>query len=273
MAKKQHSLKQSTVIGLLGGVAILGGMILLAPENIGAFLNGPGLLVVLGGTLAATLVCRPAADVRRVLRSIPELMSDERPIDNHDIDQLLSVAECYRYGNIRAAEQELALIKDPFLSSGIQLVLDGAPPHDISKVLQWHIDGTRTRERSDAQILRTMATFAPAFGMLGTLFGLVHMLHGLGESGLGQIGSAMGFAMITTLYGIVAANLFLKPLAIKKERRIEQQLIKMAISHEGILLLYNRQHPVIIKETLDAFLTHQQHQAGPMGKPALLEAS
>jgi chemotaxis protein MotA len=159
------------------------------------------------------------------------------------------------------------------LRSGIQLVIDRGPLQDLTKVLQWRIAGLRAREQSDAQILRTMATLAPAFGLLGTLFGLVHMLSGLGHSGLPEIGAAMAFAMAATLYGILAANLVLKPLSIKMERRTQQRLASMNMLQEGILLLYDRQHPILIRETLDAYLSHQEGASYQVTKLAWVNAA
>jgi chemotaxis protein MotA len=104
-----------------------------------------------------------------------------------------------------------------------------------------------------------MAVFAPAFGMLGTLFGLVHMLAGLGNSGLGEIGGTMAFAMITTVYGIIFSNLFFKPLAIKMERRINFQVSQLNVLMEGVSQVYQRRHPTQIYETLEAY--YGQHHA------------
>ncbi len=273
MGNKLRFLKQSTVIGLLAGGIILFGMILIAPEHMSAFINIPGLIVVFGGTLAATLVCKPLAEVRRVLRNLPDLLNDDKCACDDEVNQLLKVADHYRHGRIRNAEFELSTVTDSFLRTGIQLVLDRSPLEEITKVLNWHIEGTRAQELIEANILRTMATFAPAFGMLGTLFGLVHMLHGLGNNGIAEIGSTMGFAMITTLYGIVAANLFLKPLALKKEQRIQQQVVLMNVLMEGVTQLYARQHPVLIKETLDVLLTHRLNNNHNTNKPRLLKAA
>ncbi|MDP1707952.1 MAG: MotA/TolQ/ExbB proton channel family protein [Gammaproteobacteria bacterium] len=273
MRIKLQEIKKSTVIGLFGGGVLVLGMMLLSPEHIGAFFNIPGLLVVIGGTLAATMVSRPIRDVIRVLRSLPELATDDHPNVEDEIEQLLRVAERYRHGNIRAAEKELAYISNPFLRSGIQLVIDRDPLQNLTKVLQWRITGLRVREQADAQILRTMATLAPAFGMLGTLFGLVHMLSGLGHSGLEEIGATMAFAMAATLYGLLAANLVLKPLAIKMERRTQQRLVAMHMLQEGILLLYDRQHPVLIREALDAYHSHHEDASYQLTKLALVNAA
>ena len=94
--------------------------------------------------------------------------------------------------------------------------------------------------------------------MLGTLFGLVHMLSGIGESGLNEIGGTMAFAMLTTVYGIVAANLVFKPLAIKLERLTSQHLMEMTALMEGILQVNEKRHPTLIRETLESYYAHFQ---------------
>ena len=266
------AIRQSTVIGLTGGLLLLMGMMVMSPEHIGIFFNLPGLLMVVGGTLAATIVSRPIRDVQGVVRIIPELLHDEAAPSGVEVNQLLRFTDAYRMGNLRAAERELNTIEDPFLQAGLRMVVDGCQPQDLSKALHWRMSGLRAREQGQAHILRTMAVLAPAFGMLGTLFGLMQMLSGLGESGLDDIGSSMAFAMITTLYGLVASNLFCKPLAIKLERRTHQRLLHMSMLMEGILLAYEKRHPTLIRDTLDAFELHTNVAPPPSGFLTLVRA-
>ena len=257
MGIRLDTARRSTVIGLAAGGLIVLVMLLLAPSQVGLFLNVPGLLIVVGGTFAATLVSRPFADVVRVLRSLPSLATDEPLSVDPEIGQIQRVAEYYRHGYVRAAEEELQGVGNPFLRAGMQLVIDRGPVQDLIKVLQWRIAGLRAREQADAQIIRTMATLTPAFGMVGTLFGLVHMLSGLGGSGMSEIGASMAFAMSSTLYGILLANLLLKPLAIKMERRTQERVVLLQMLQEGILMLYEKRHPTLIREALEAYLAHQ----------------
>ena len=273
MGIRLDTARRSTVIGLAAGGLIVLVMLLLAPSQVGLFLNVPGLLIVVGGTFAATLVSRPFADVVRVLRSLPDLATDEPLSVDREIDQIQRVAEYYRHGYVRAAEEELQGVGNPFLRAGMQLVIDRGPVQDLIKVLQWRIAGLRAREHADAQIIRTMATLTPAFGMVGTLFGLVHMLSGLGGSGMSEIGASMAFAMSSTLYGILLANLLFKPLAIKMERRTQQRLVLLQMLQEGILMLYEKRHPTLIREALEAYLAHQQDAALDSARPALARAA
>jgi chemotaxis protein MotA len=252
--KRLIDTRQSTLIGLLGGLLVLAASTLLAHQDLPALLNLPGLIMVLGGTLTATLVSRPVRDVLGVFKGLRRMLRDE-PIDvEGEVAHLLNIAHWYRLGNLPAAEQELAQVSNPLLRTGAQLVLDQEPIQDIVKTLQWRITGVRTRELGDANILRTMATFAPAFGMLGTLFGLMQMLGTLGNAGLPQIGASMSFALITTLYGLVLANMVFKPLAMKMERRTQHRVLAMNFVLEGVQLLHQRRHPMIIKEALGMYL-------------------
>ncbi len=244
----------STLIGTVGGLTLIGGLIAFSPESVAAFVNLPGLLVVLGGTLLATLVSRPLSDVYHVLRNLPGMFRSAETKIDREIEALLRVAECRRHSSLRAAEKQVEAIGNEFLRTGLQQVLDRIPRSDLLRLLQWRIAAYRAHQNSEIQIVRTMAAFAPAFGMLGTLFGLVHMLYGLDQAGIAQVGSSMGFAMITTLYGIMAANLFLKPLSIKMEQRANHRLVLLNMLMEGILMVHDSRHPTLIRENLASYL-------------------
>jgi chemotaxis protein MotA len=261
----------STLFGLLGGACVLAATAYIAQQDIMGLLNLPGLLMVLGGTLTATLVSRPLRSMVNVFKSLPKLMHDERIEMNAEIPHLLDIAYWYRVGNINAAEQAIERVSNPLLRTGARLVIDQEPIHDIVKVLQWRIAGVRDQEQSEAHILRIMGTFAPAFGMLGTLFGLMQMLHGLGQDNLSQIGAAMSFALTTTLYGLVLANVIFKPLAMKMERRIQRRIMGMNFILEGVVLLHQRRHPMIIKESLEMYLG--QLQGNPQAAFSLAKAA
>lgn len=258
MKRTLKSLRQSTTMGLCGGLLLILSMILLVPEHIGAFFNIPGLLVVLGGTLAATLVSRPMKEVVRVLRQIPTLLEDHSPNIATEIQQLFDFAELYRLGKLRIAEGQLQAIKHPILFTGLRHIVDGGSRDELIKLIRYRMHTQRQRAESDVNIMRTMAVFAPAFGMMGTLFGLIHMLHGIGSSGISEIGTAMAFAMITTLYGIVAANLILKPLAMKLERRQQQEFAVNHMLGEVLLMVQERRHPTLILDAIKFFWTQPE---------------
>lgn len=263
-------MKESAALGVLSGVGLVTGMVFLSPEHAMAFLNLPGLLLVGGGTLAATLVSRPAAEVLGVVRRLPVLIREGEAGMEEQVSALTRVADCLRRGNVRAAESEVQAMPDSFLRTGLQLLIDRTPKSELVRLMHWRIAGLQARDAEDATILRTMGAFAPAFGMLGTLFGLVHMLYGLGSGALADLGATMGFALVSTLYGIVAANLLFKPLALKLEFRMQRDHLRMNLALEGMLLLYERRHPAFIREALEHLIG--QHHGGPDGLRTLLPA-
>lgn len=266
----------TTIAGMLGGLVILVIAIGLSSHDASAFLNLPGLLLVLGGTIAATLVSYPFHEVVRVFRIFGIVLRNERLYAERDIKELVEVARLQFKGEINRADEKLSRIKNPFLRTGMQMVLDGASNEDILTLLQWRIARMRARERAEAQIYRTMGSFAPAFGMLGTLLGLINMLHAMDAAHFAAIGQNMALALITTLYGILLANMVFKPIALKLERRTEQRVMVMNMMVEGVMLMQQQRSPAFIRETLQSFLAQSEDElrdglssaAGPTGGPA-----
>ena len=255
--------RKSTLLGLLGGIVVLTASALISHQNILALINLPGIIMVLGGTLTATFVSRRVKDVIGALKSIRGLLHDDEMEVEKDVAHLYRMARWYRSDNIMAVEREIEQVSNPLLRTGAQLVLDQEPLPDIIKTLQWRIAGERTKQQGEASILRTMASFAPAFGMLGTLFGLMQMLNTLGTAGLAAIGASMSFALITTLYGLVLANMVFKPLAMKMDRRIQHNITSMNFILEGVVLLHQRRHPMAMKEALTMYMTQLESGQKP----------
>lgn len=250
----------TTLAGMLGGLVIVAGAVFLSSHDATTFLNLPGLLLVLGGTLAATLVSYPFHEIIRVFRIFAIVLRNERLYAERDIQELVEVARLKFKGEIYQADEKLSRIKNPFLRTGMQMVLDGATNEDIMTLLQWRIARMRARERAEAQIFRTMAAFAPAFGMLGTLLGLINMLHAMDAAHFAAIGQNMALALITTLYGILLANMVFKPIALKLERRTEQRVTVMNMMVEGVMLMQQQRSPAFIRETLQSFLAQSEDE-------------
>ena len=237
------------VLAALGAITIA---VLLSVKVGLAGINLPGLLLVLGGTLLASVIGHSPRPVLNLLRRVPTLFREQDEADTGDHRTFLHVADRYRRGDIRGAERAAAGIGDPFLRGGTRLALDPHNGEELGRMLQWRMRQQKEEANKDIRILRTMATFAPAFGMLGTLLGLVALLGGLGQSGLEYIGVAMGFALMSTLYGLLLANLLFRPLALKLEDRSRKQLLRMNFLADAIMMLHERQHPVLIGELMNS---------------------
>ena len=252
-----------TLLSITLAILLISVTLLVSPANLLNLINLPGLLVVLGGTFLAIMLSKPQHEVIELLRDLPSIYKNKvnSLVAASDIKYLMRLAHLNRSGKLRAMEQELIAIQQPLLKKGIQLILDQCSPKEVSLLLSREKVKLLHNDKERARILRLMSSYAPAFGMLGTLLGLIHMLSSLGAVEIGTVGSTMGFALLTTLYGLLAANLIFKPLAIKLERVTalnEEQLNMLA---EGVLMVQEKKHPLIINDVLESYLNLENIQA------------
>ncbi len=245
----------STLVSMGTGLAVLAAAAILTTDNIGWLINFPGLLIVVGGTLAATIGSFPVKEVMSALRIFITALRDERAYAEEDVVEIERVARLWYRQDMRNVEKKLKEIRSPFLRTGIQLVIDQTPPKDIMEILQWRIARIRAKEYGQAQVFRAMGTYAPAFGLVGTLLGLASMLNSMTADGIETMGASLSVALITTFYGIILANLVFKPLALKLERRTERRVAALNMIMEAVSLLRERRSPAFIRETLRSF-TH-----------------
>lgn len=250
----------STVLGMFGGIVMLSAIIAVSAKDLGFYWNVPGIGIVLGGTIAATLISYPLHEVLRVFRVFIIVLQSERYYAKEDMEEIVEVSRQWFKGNLPAIESRLNELKNPFLRMGIQLVIDDTPLDDILDLLQWRMNRLHAKETAEAQVFRTMAMFAPAFGMLGTLIGLINMLFSMAGNDFARIGANLGIALITTFYGIILANLIFKPIAIKLERRTEQRVMLMNMVLEGITLMSKGRSPAYIRETLKSFMARYEDE-------------
>ncbi len=245
----------------LTATLLLASLTLISGTISGMLVNLAGLLFVVGGTLLTAIISQGHEPVTAMLQRIPTLF---RP-SVHDLgtDQalFLRIAELHRRRSVRMVEMAVKGLQDEFLRQGAQMINDRSERKELMRVLQWRIAHAKEGDKRGLRVLQSMLGFAPAFGMLGTLLGLLNLLFGLGESGLSEIGMAMGFAMITTVYGLALANLVIKPLLIKMEQQSRERLAWLLVKYEALLMLHEQQHPALIHESLEAFAP--QHRAQP----------
>lgn len=264
----QVIMNPSTLLGMLLGLALAATVILSDSASLQLFWNGHGLAIVLGGTLAATLISYPLNEVLRVFRVFWVVLRNERLYEREDLDELVEVSRIWFSGNMAAADDALAQIRNPFLKTGLQLVIDGSPLEDILDLLQWRISRLKAKEQAEAQVFRSMANYAPAFGMVGTLIGLINLMSTMESRDFAVIGAGMAVALITTFYGILLANLVFKPIATKLERRTERRLMLMQMVMEGVTLISQHRSPAYIRATLESFRADYQDEINQGRQPA-----
>jgi chemotaxis protein MotA len=216
------------------------------------FLDMPSILIVVGGSFAATMISFSLKEVWTLIGSIMAVFKKEKVKLTDEVEMIVELAPIARK-SIQDLEKSLSTVKSPFLRDGLQMVIDGYNPQEIRDILETRIENRAMRERGEANVLRTMGKYSPAFGMIGTLIGLVVMLYGMaqissaGKDPMEVLGKGMGAAIITTFYGSIMANLVFNPMAVKFEARIEKQNLLQTMLIEGVLLL-QPQTSVIVRE-------------------------
>ncbi|TVP88702.1 MAG: chemotaxis protein MotA [Pseudomonadaceae bacterium] len=250
----------STLIGIIASLLVLASVLFMSAQDPWLFVNLPGLAIVLGGTIAATFISYPLSEIVRIFSLFRTVLRNEKLYTQHDIDELVKISRLYMDGNLPAVERELDKVSNPYLRSGVQLVVDMTPEEDILDFMQWRISRLRAREHAEAQLFRVMASFAPAFGMIGTLVGLINLMFILGDGDMVQIGQQLAIALMTTFYGILLANLVFKPVAVKLERRTEQRVIVMNMVMQGVSMMFNKRSPALMRETLKSFMANHEDE-------------
>lgn len=245
----------ATLLGLIGGIIVIFAAIITG-SDLAIFINLPGLMIVIGGTIAATLIKFPLTHCLSAVRVAFKAFRDEidNPIDL--IRQANELAAVTRKSGILALDGHP--ISNEFLARGIQLAVDGLPPEFVRKTLREDMEQSMERHEIGQRIFRAIGESAPAFGMIGTLVGLVQMLANLQDPS--SIGPAMAVALLTTLYGALIANLIALPIADKLELRGLQERVNKLLMIESMSAIQQGQNPRLMDEVLEAYLPHQQRE-------------
>ncbi len=249
-----------------GGVVVGLGLVLwgiVMGSPLSAFINYPGLLITLGGSFGALLVNFQMDQVKQVMKVTMQAIFEQK----HDVSKLAEIfsglAQRARREGLLALEDDMEQLDDPFLRNGLQMVVDGFEPESIRDIMETDIRALSMRHMMGQNLFKTWGTFAPAFGMIGTLIGLVQMLTALDDPE--KIGPGMAVALLTTFYGVLLANLVLLPIAGKLEIRSEMEVSYREAIVDSLLALQAGINPRILQEKLKAYLSPQERE-GPKEK-------
>lgn len=242
---------KTTVIGMGAGVACIIISILLSGD-LGAFYDLASIFIVVGGTIASTIVSFPGKMLKS-LKTVYTMAFKEKNIDlNEDIELIIKVANVARREGLLALEDAVGEVENPFLQKGIMLIVDGADGELVKNILETEISFIQERHIQGQNIINSMAAYAPAYGMIGTLIGLILMLKNLSDSA--ALGPNMAVALITTFYGVVLANLVFTPISKKLKVQSDQEALQKGLYMEGLLSIQDGENPRIIKDKLQAFI-------------------
>lgn len=248
----------ATLIGLFGGILIIL-LTVMVGGGLGAFINIPSMLVVIGGTVAAVLVQYPLEDVLGVIGVLRKTLLTKTSELPKLIETIVGFAEEARRDGLLTLEKHAKEIDDDFIRDGIQLAIDGTEPELLREILTTEVENLESRHGKGHGILEAFGTFAPAFGMIGTLIGLVIMLQNMKDPS--SIGPSMAVALITTFYGAVMANLIFLPLAGKLKERTKEEVHVRELIMEGILSIQSGDNPRLVEQKLKTFLPPKDRRA------------
>ena len=248
----------TTVVGIIAGfsVIILG---IMQQGSVINFFDPASVFIVLGGTTCAVVISYPINELVGVIPVVRKtIFSKSMPV-TETIATLVSFAERARREGILALERHMEEIEDDFLAKGIQLAVDGTEPELMRSILATELDYLEKRHASGQGILSTFGALSPAFGMIGTLIGLVMMLLTMQDPA--SIGPKMSVALITTFYGALLANLVFIPLTGKLKRRSEEEILMKELMIEGILSIQSGDNPRIVEQKLTSFISPKLRRA------------
>ena len=241
-------------IATIFGYILAAGFVVWGMEfNFVTFLNVPSILIVVGGTFGATLMANPLSDTISVFSVILRTIKEAPSAPSELIETIVGFAETARREGILALESASDEAGDAFLSGGIRLAVDGTEPDLIMDILETELLYLEERHKKGAEYLSRCATMAPAFGMIGTLIGLVLMLQSMDDPA--AIGPAMAVCLLTTLYGSLIANCFFDPLAAKLKIRSAEEILSKRMIIEGIMSIQSGDNPRIVEQKLAVFLS------------------
>lgn len=249
----------ATLIGIVTGVSLLLWAI-MGKTSLGAFVDVGSVAIVLGGSFSAVLIAFPIRNLIGVVNVVKNCFFSKSRDPRTLIADMVRFAEVARRDGILALENVTGDIKDPFLVSGIQMAVDGTDPDLIESVMVNDMETIESRHADGKAIFDSIGRYAPAFGMIGTLIGLVIMLGNMSDPS--SIGPAMSVALITTFYGALVANLFALPMADKLGLRSREEMLLKMIVIKGVMSIQSGDNPRIVEQKLKTFLPNKLRGGG-----------
>lgn len=245
----------ATIVGIIAGLLLVIVTILMGGDA-GIFVHVPSMMVVFGGATAATLINFQLKEILGVMNVVRKAFFSDNFNSVKLIEDIVSLSRRARKEGLLAIDRQVNQIEDPYLRTGMEMVVDGTEPELIRNVLETELSYLSERHKVGQQIFNAMGTYAPAFGMIGTLIGLISMLTKLDDPS--QIGGGMAVALITTFYGAVAANLIFLPIAGKLKNRSDSEVVMKEMIIEGVLSIQFGEHPSTIERKLLNFIPPKQ---------------
>jgi chemotaxis protein MotA len=245
----------STALGFIAAAAVFLHSVMTSTDNREIFLNEHGIVIVLGGTFAAASICFPMGKIFKLgMLAIKKMLFGYHPNYREVIKYIIELGDKSR-NDSSFLKKEVETIKNPFLKEAVSLINDGMTEEQLRDILEQRIETHHKRYQIETNIFKTMSKFPPAFGLLGTTLGMIALLQKLGgEDAAKKIGPAMSIGLVATLYGISLTNFLFIPISENLAEASREDTTLRKIILEGIIMLKNKMHPLMIEEKLNSYL-------------------
>ncbi len=248
-----------TIIGFLFGFLCIG-IAIMMHGSLADFVDIPGALVAFGGSFSALFICFPMKKVLGVFGVVKNCFLVKLGNPHEEIQRFTELSTVARRDGLLALEKNVTEIKDPFLKRGLEMVIDGAAKERLEQVLSIEVNAIQERHKVGKKIFDQLGASLPAFGMVGTLVGLIQMLHELNDPT--KIGAGMAVAMVTTFYGAFVANMVFLPLSAKLETRSKEEVALRELMIHGLVGMVEGESPRELAAKLTAYLSPKARTSG-----------
>lgn len=248
----------ASLVGLVLAIGLILASIFLGSAPFSAFVDIPSGLVVVGGAMAAALICFPLGSMLKSPLIAMKVLLNKGEDRLALIKMIVELAEIARRDGLLALESKIAEVEHPLVQTGLQMAVDGSAPEIVEEVLRTEVAGMVMRHREGKSIMDQLGRFAPAYGMIGTLMGLIMMLQDMSDPS--GIGAGMAVALITTLYGAIVANVFFSPFAEKLGTLSRNEQLSMEIAIRGVMAIQSGESPRAIDQKLQTYLPANQRE-------------
>ncbi|MEA4889087.1 MAG: motility protein A [Clostridiaceae bacterium] len=239
----------SSFVGLIAGVIFVVWSIILGGD-IASYFDMPSVMIVVGGTLASIMISFSFEELKQLMPEMKTIFFKNKINLREDQDRVIDLATRARREGLLTLDGED--MGDPFLQKGLELVIDGTDQELVREVLEGEIALMEEKDSMNQKIMTSGAQYAPAFGMVGTLIGLINMLKTLSDTD--SLGPSMATALITTFYGVILANVIFLPFASKLKSSSAERSNRYAMLTEGIIAIQNGENPRLIREKMEVFI-------------------
>ncbi|MCK4872443.1 MAG: MotA/TolQ/ExbB proton channel family protein [Phycisphaerales bacterium] len=241
----------ATIIGTVMGMGLIVLAMILGGSP-GAYIDPISMIIVIGGATAAVFASFPLNRILSLPKVCLKTVFVKSTNPNDLVQELVGYAEVARRDGILSLEGHTEEMSDDFIAQGIRMAVDGTDPELIRQIMETELENLMDRHREGKAILEALGRYAPAFGMIGTLVGLVAMLANMDDPS--KIGSGMAAALITTLYGAVVANVLFLPLADKLGLYDAEETLLKSMVLEGVMSIQSGDNPRVVEQKLMTYL-------------------